>query len=363
MKNDSWWVPVIERWGMIDHQTALSCFLDRIEAQEKRLPQDLERARFSGLEYVNVWHFDGVVAAFVGWARSDSKLAWEHFIDLESRHHKLRLFTQLVRDHRSPISEMIATLAKDHPNFAFSEFQRAGLSKDLGLELRPYLLAGLAAGLPDETDWAGLFGRLENELRQDYYRVLRVAQGPLFGRWLEVDSRAAVAWLESEASGGIFRSAKKIWWQNGFEDYHVFGDAIPIDDPPILRAAICWLWSDSNGAFSWFQRNKSLVPRVLTELKEGSLDERERRILRRLLVFCFHRTERESLIREMMAGGGASLRLFADLDNFETLQQELAGLDLNSGFILEIIEALEASDSSGNTGGEFGDIRIEGDWE
>ncbi len=350
---------MIKRWGMVDHESALSFFLDKLY-RARRDWEERTAGRFSHSANIRADTIYALQRVFAGWARSDSKAAWEHFLDLESEHRKMGLFPEIIGNSGPMPAEMTRSLAKDHPEFAFSEFQRAGLSPDLGAELRPSLLAGLAEELPDEADWAVLFKRLENELRNDSCQTLRVAQGALFGRWLEADLKAAELWYESDTSKAIFRGAKRMRWREDLREFRVCGDLIPLGEAPLVRAATHWFFKDQKGATRWFRDHQDLIPAIFVEFRNTAPDASERKGLRRLLGFCLHKTERESLIRGMMGGNRLSFRgsfqLLVNLNDEPVFQSEMAELGLNNGFVAEIMEALETPDLES---GEFGDIDFE----
>ncbi|MDB4509497.1 hypothetical protein N9062_00700 [Akkermansiaceae bacterium] len=363
----SWWTPVIKRWGMVDHESALSFFLDRLCRARIEHAWPARKGHFSLRQYSEENAGYALVRIFAGWARSNPREAWQHFTDLESRHRKMGVFRDLVHQEAFIVHEMLGPLAKDHPEFVFSEFQRAGLSDDLGVEMRPYLLAGLAEGLPNDTDWAELFERLENELRHDQRPTLRVAQGPLFGRWLEADVKAAETWYESEASKAVFRASRKVWWREDLLEFEIYGNAVPLEETPIIRAALCWLLKAPEDAVKWFRDHRELIPALFEELAGSSPDANERQILRRLLVFCLHKTERERLFRQIMMVGRSSsrssIRLLADFGDPARFQRELAELDIGDQFVAGMIKALKSKATFGDGDGAFGDIQIEEEWD
>ena len=123
--HDTWWTTVIKRWGMVDHESALSFFLDKLY-RARRDWEERTAGRFSHSANIRADTIYALQRVFAGWARSDSKAAWEHFLDLESEHRKMGLFPEIIGNSGPMPAEMTRSLAKDHPEFAFSEFQRAG---------------------------------------------------------------------------------------------------------------------------------------------------------------------------------------------------------------------------------------------
>ena len=138
---------------------------------------------------------------------------------------------------------------------------------------------------------------------------------------------------------------------------------IPLAEGPILRAVLCWLLRDPDGALLWFRDHKDVIPAVLEEVRGREPDTDERRVLGRFLVFCLRRIERERLIRQILMNEHTSvrefLRLVVEVEDSSSFEREIRGLELNEGFIYEIIATLRSPIEPNYGGGEFGTLEIE----
>ena len=206
----------------------------------------------------------------------------------------------MMAQSRNLVFGLFRELSRSNWRFALSEFQRAGLSEDRGVELREFLLEGLAKELPDDIDWGLLFRRLENELAEEAVSVLSVVQGPLLSRWMEVDAKAAEKWFRSGAARAIFRKVEKSSLLSGSFGRVITRETESLGVGSLANAAGYWLLRDPKNAMNWLRDHKEIFPELLatTGFRCGPA---ERRICREALVFCLNRVERDQLMTQVVA--------------------------------------------------------------
>lgn len=293
--------PVVERWGRIDHATALKFYLDywRDEVSNSNDEPVLSNLTYREMGEMSVGLC--IERVLVGWAETDPRAAWAWLINPEGRIWKE---TGVEVFHQSQSRRFVAKIAMTDAALPWSGFLAIENLKRFDVTtrdiFRSMILEGMAEGLPNDTPWEKLFARLPGEIQKNDLFCRQAVRGPLLGRWLESDSKAAMAWFQSPA--GEIASKTLDWiFEEGEGDFE-FLDTPPkevVVDADLSNAASYWFKRAPGKAMEWIKGHPKLIPGILKRFG-NSYDPSDRKQLRILLVTCLNLVQRESLLEKLL---------------------------------------------------------------
>ena len=328
---------LVERWAYLDPEELLESF--RATNSEK---QKLSERAGKGLEANPVeavlsreWSiFDSMMA---GWSRKDPKAAWNATKKPNGRVSHLVLFNEDF-GYLTPI-RIFENLAAVDAAYAWEEF--ANFPDDRFANYRESILRGISRGLPEETDWEEALKKAVDLSGKHLDQLKHVIRENLLARWLPHDYEAAEDWFWSEKSLMVVTDETYYSLDSSTARF-LFGRNVDPDLKLRVRvsmrpAIVRWMATDFNSSLKWLRERQSVV-RDLLDKSAGSLDEIvPPASLREMMVACFSRNERESVLRELLKRE-ASVGMFCQVGKKKEMRGSLRELDVSADLIEQIRE-------------------------
>ena len=332
-KFSDWREACLERWGTLDPQSAVGYCLATAR-QRPDVYDAASRELEGGINGLIVQRIGlNLNEALSGWARKDSKAAWEAANDPKGEIKNSRAFADY--GYLVPIKIFRYLSAKD-PGYAIAEFE-----KHQDLLFRQSMLEGMSVGLPKGHDWKDLFQRVAKSPQADRWAIVVVMRGAMLGRWMENDADAAVKWFRSP-EGEVF-SVEVVEERAGEVAGDLFSEAP--DEREIVKTRVkisvaeavrYWLSRDREGAIEWLKVHPELVPEILEAGTSYGSTHVRGEDLRMMLVKCLGDVEREELLSSLI--GKEALSEILDRDDQEEMKRQIEELRLRYRFGKELFE-------------------------
>ena len=200
--NENWREVVLQRWGMLDHEAGLWCFLRYLEEdrrKRKERPWDFPSNEWRSTDLAPILAAACLIEVLIGWADKEPKEAWKTLVEIDRDISKYGLLDDMPTNRLRVLAEKVA---KADPKFALGEFWR-GPSL-----IRSYMLEGMCRGFPSEYPWKKLMRKVALSRKVEDSGVKEILRGPLMGRWMEDDVKEAIKWYgspESEVISQVFQ--------------------------------------------------------------------------------------------------------------------------------------------------------------
>lgn len=298
--NDDESDPVVERWGRIDPATALKFYLDHWRDEISTRSDEPVLSNPTHREMGEMVVGMCIERVLMGWAEMDPRAAWAYLINPEGR---ILKETGVEVFHQSLSQRFVAKIAMTDAALPWNGFLAIGNLKQFDPRtqaiFRTMILEGMAEGLPNDTPWEKLFARLPDEFQKNKSLSRNVVRGPLLGRWLEADRKAAMAWFKSPAGEIASKKIKTIYPErmNDFEIIEIPPKELVVD-ADLSQAAACWLRRNPENATEWIKEHPELVHGILQDF--GGAEPSDRRLLRGVFRACLDLDQRETLLKKVL---------------------------------------------------------------
>ncbi|MDB4370290.1 hypothetical protein N9Z23_03260, partial [Akkermansiaceae bacterium] len=225
--------------------------------------------------------------------------------------------------------------------YAWEEF--ANFPDDRFGNYRESILRGISRGLREETDWEEALKKAVDLSGKHLDQLKHVIRENLLARWLPHDFEAAEDWFWSEKSLMVVTDETYYSLDSSTARF-LFGRNVDPDLKLRVRvsmrpAIVRWMATDFNSSLKWLRERQSVV-RDLLGKTAGSLDEIvPPESLREMMVACFSRNERESVLRELLKRE-ASVGMFCQVGKKKEMRGSLRELDVSADLGEQIIKQI-----------------------
>ena len=325
--NETWSDVILQRWGMIDHDAGLWCFLryfkaDRAERKER--PYDFRTDKWRYTDYPAKHVARCLLEVLIGWAEKDPIEAWRTLVEIDREISKYGLLDHMPTKRLRVLAEKVA---RADPKFALGEFWR-GPSL-----IRSEMLAGMSRGFPVGYPWKDLMREVASSRKVDDPGVRHILLGPLMGRWMEDDVKEAVKWFrspEGELISQVFQRS------TDWESYVSVSFSEAKVTATLASAVSFWHSRTPAAARSWLREHTELLTEMMTIHPFSYWEPQESREMRKTLVYCLDKMERERLVESLV--GNSMVRLFSGDRN--RLVTEVEELGVSDGLESRILQEL-----------------------